>query len=64
MAVAGAVLIILGKRKGPTAAYNRAALSLSRSNSLTRIIPAILFAESVELVLVELLLAGTETRWR
>jgi hypothetical protein len=30
---------------------------------MTWIIPAILFAASVELVLVELLLAGTEARW-
>jgi hypothetical protein len=64
MAVTGGVLIILGKRKDPTAHTQPCCTEPQPVPPVTCIIPASLFAASVKLVLVELLLAGTETRWR
>ena len=64
MAVAGAVLIILRIRKGPEPPAHYRVRRASAGPTPTRIIPAILFAASIEPVLVELLLAGVEPRWR
>jgi len=64
MAVADGVLIILSKPQGSDCPHMIVRRPPSAGPTLTRIIPATLFAESVELVPVEPLLAVAETGWR